>query len=174
MSIIQELYESEINCGVVSFWENGFYWRLGDEMNGFPAEGQADTFVQAELALKHAAIQHFPDSKFANARTANAKCVCGSHIQHATPHELEQWEDYHFDCQPVDAKPEVVIKAQTDKPCPSCGSNNLEIQDDSNGTQRLRCLAGCTFEQIVQALIREQKQKRIDEVTAKAQSLGLL
>ena len=33
MSILQRLYDSEIDVWVTSFWDDGFYVRLGDEMN---------------------------------------------------------------------------------------------------------------------------------------------
>jgi hypothetical protein len=39
MSIMQRLYDSEINATMSSFWDDGFYVKLGDEMNGFRAEG---------------------------------------------------------------------------------------------------------------------------------------
>jgi hypothetical protein len=39
VSILQQLYDSEINVWVTSFYDDGFYVRLGDEMNGFVAEG---------------------------------------------------------------------------------------------------------------------------------------
>jgi hypothetical protein len=40
MSIMQRLYDSEINTTVSSFYDDGSYVKLGDEMNGFRAEGR--------------------------------------------------------------------------------------------------------------------------------------
>jgi hypothetical protein len=66
-STLQGLYESEINLTVSSFWDCGFRWKLGDDVNGFVAEGSAATFERAVSDLAHAAIEHFPDSAFARA-----------------------------------------------------------------------------------------------------------
>jgi hypothetical protein len=51
MSILQRLYDSEINVWITSFWDDGFYARLGDEMNGYRAEGRCDTWVDVERSL---------------------------------------------------------------------------------------------------------------------------
>jgi hypothetical protein len=48
MSILQRLYDSEINVWVTSFWDDGFYVRLGDEMNGYRAERRCATWPEAE------------------------------------------------------------------------------------------------------------------------------
>jgi ATP-dependent DNA ligase len=48
--VLQRLYESEINFVFGTFWDCGFLWRLGDELNGFVAEGHAATFDQAVTA----------------------------------------------------------------------------------------------------------------------------
>ena len=37
--IPQRLYDSEINFEHVTFWDDGFAWKLGDAMNGYQAEG---------------------------------------------------------------------------------------------------------------------------------------
>ncbi len=68
MDIIQQLYESEINCSVSSFWDSGFAWKLGDESNGFVAEGNCDSFSAVEEALASAARRHYPESDFAMGR----------------------------------------------------------------------------------------------------------
>lgn len=36
--ILQALYDHEINCGMSSFWDNGWDVWIGDEMNGYRAE----------------------------------------------------------------------------------------------------------------------------------------
>jgi hypothetical protein len=51
MSVLQRLYDSEINVWVTLFWDDGFYVRLGDEMNGFRAEGRCDTWAEIERWL---------------------------------------------------------------------------------------------------------------------------
>ena len=65
MSVLQALYDSEINFKLSTFWDAGFAWQLGDEMNGFKAAGCADTLAEAEQELASAAKAHFPDSHFA-------------------------------------------------------------------------------------------------------------
>jgi hypothetical protein len=65
MSIMQRLYDSEINAWITSFWDDGFYVRLGDEMNGFRAEVQCMTWNEVEQWLDKQACIHYPDSVFA-------------------------------------------------------------------------------------------------------------
>ena len=72
MNILQELYNSEINWKISTFWDGGFDWWLGDEMNGFKAEGGADTLEEAVAALEQAALEHFPNSVFAANRSIQA------------------------------------------------------------------------------------------------------
>jgi hypothetical protein len=65
MSILQRLYNSEINFEVSAFYDAGFDVRLGDHLNGFLVEGKAETWADAEAWLREQALAHFPDSKFA-------------------------------------------------------------------------------------------------------------
>ena len=66
-NVLQALYGSEINFSLSTFWDAGFDWKLGDDMNGFVAEGAAKTLAEAISALANAACRHFPDSVFAKA-----------------------------------------------------------------------------------------------------------
>jgi hypothetical protein len=36
-TVMNRLYESEINCSISSFWDNHWDVKLGDDMNGFVA-----------------------------------------------------------------------------------------------------------------------------------------
>lgn len=65
MQELQALYDSEINFSISTFWDGGFTWKLGDELNGFVAEGEARTFQAAVCELVKAALKHFPLSGFA-------------------------------------------------------------------------------------------------------------
>ena len=65
METLQELYDSEINFSITTLWDAGFRWKLGDDMNGFVAEGEAETLKLAGAVLKAAALKHFPGSAFA-------------------------------------------------------------------------------------------------------------
>jgi hypothetical protein len=64
-SILQSLYDSEINFEISTFWDGGFDWKLGDRMNGYKEDGNRDTFNEAVFDIAKAAIKHYPDSKFA-------------------------------------------------------------------------------------------------------------
>ena len=64
MSVLQRLYDSEINVTVSSFYEDGFYVKLGDEMNGFVAEGRCHTWADVEEWLTAMARIHYPTSAF--------------------------------------------------------------------------------------------------------------
>lgn len=65
MSVFQDLYHSEINFSVSTFWDGGFEVKLGDEMNGFKAEANFTRWGMVEPWLIGAAIEHFPESLFA-------------------------------------------------------------------------------------------------------------
>jgi hypothetical protein len=64
-SLLQRLYDSEINVSVSSFYDDGFYVRLGDEMNGFHAEGRCNSWADVEEWLTAMARIHYPASTFA-------------------------------------------------------------------------------------------------------------
>jgi hypothetical protein len=43
----QRLYDSEINFVIATFWDCGYRVRLGDDLNGYRAEGEVRTYVEA-------------------------------------------------------------------------------------------------------------------------------
>jgi hypothetical protein len=49
MSILQRLYDSEINFEVAGFYDAGFDVRLGDALNGFLADGKVETWAEVRL-----------------------------------------------------------------------------------------------------------------------------
>jgi len=63
-TVLMNLYRSEINCSISSFWDNGFLVQLGDDMNGFLAEAQVRTPMEAAAFLDKAAREHFPESAY--------------------------------------------------------------------------------------------------------------
>ena len=65
MSICQELYDSEINFKVSSFWDGGFDVWIGDDLNGFRSQDCLRTWAEVEEWLKAEAIVHWPESVFA-------------------------------------------------------------------------------------------------------------
>ena len=61
MSIMERLYDSEINVSVSSFWDDGFYVRLGDER--YRAEGRCKTSADVGEWL-HAMVRiHYPGAR---------------------------------------------------------------------------------------------------------------
>lgn len=71
MDALQQLYDSEINFTVSTFWDGGFDWKLGDEMNGFKATGCEDNIHDVLIALADAAVKHYPTSDFAKWHRSN-------------------------------------------------------------------------------------------------------
>jgi len=77
MSILQELYDSEINFEIRCFWDAGFQVRLGDETNGFVYESERDslalTLREAVDVLRDRAVACYPESQFARERDVAKK-----------------------------------------------------------------------------------------------------
>lgn len=65
MSIMQQLFESDINFVVDWFGDKGFRVYLGDEKNGYRANGDCRTWADVERWLDTQARIHFPNSDFA-------------------------------------------------------------------------------------------------------------
>jgi hypothetical protein len=65
MNVLQILYDSEINFELSTFWDAGFFWKLGSEENGFVAEGDTRTANEAIEQLTKAAVREYPLSDFA-------------------------------------------------------------------------------------------------------------
>lgn len=65
MSVLQDLYHSEINFTISTFWDGGFDVKLGDPQNGFVDEANFTRFGMVEGWLISAAIHHYPKSLFA-------------------------------------------------------------------------------------------------------------
>lgn len=65
MSVFQDLYHSEINFRISTFWDGGFDVELGDDRNGIVAQTNVNRWGMIEPWLIDAAIEHFPHSLFA-------------------------------------------------------------------------------------------------------------
>jgi hypothetical protein len=63
--VLDKLYQSEINFHVSCFWDNSIEVKLGDEMNGFSAEGNVAASEEAAAWLDEQARLHFPKSRYA-------------------------------------------------------------------------------------------------------------
>lgn len=68
MSVLQALYDSEINFSISTFWDGGFDVKLGEEINGFKAFGNCGSMADAERWLKEKAVELYPESDFAKAQ----------------------------------------------------------------------------------------------------------
>lgn len=65
MSVLQDLYDSEINISISTFWDGGFDVKLGDEMNGFWAETTVRRFGEIEPWVVTQVVEKQPGSLFA-------------------------------------------------------------------------------------------------------------
>lgn len=63
--VLADLYASEINFQISSFWDCGYSVALGDEMNGFKARGHVDVLTDAGQWFIDNAVMWFPGSRFA-------------------------------------------------------------------------------------------------------------
>lgn len=62
MSVMNALYEREINCGLSSFWDNGWSVWIGDDPNGVKAgaEFRPEDVGQIPAWLYDTAVLHYP------------------------------------------------------------------------------------------------------------------
>ncbi|WP_036007619.1 hypothetical protein [Bradyrhizobium yuanmingense] len=65
--ILQDLYDSEINFAIITFWDAGFQVKLGDDLNGFRATETVRNFSEAVEWLRSQTIEAYPESAFAKA-----------------------------------------------------------------------------------------------------------
>ena len=59
IAALQALYDRDINFQLSTFWDGGFTVRLGDEMNGFAAQGTFPTLEEPVAWLVSQAAIHF-------------------------------------------------------------------------------------------------------------------
>ncbi len=63
--VLQDLYDSEINCSMSSFWDGGYEFKLGDHTNGYSATETFHIFAEGVDWLVSQAIIRYPESDFA-------------------------------------------------------------------------------------------------------------
>ncbi len=61
----QALHDSEINFSLSCFWDNQWTVKIGDEMNGFKAEGNCFSFSESLAWLDTTARRLYPNSGYA-------------------------------------------------------------------------------------------------------------
>jgi hypothetical protein len=65
VGVIEDLHDSEIN-GEIRWSYDGVWWvRLGDELNGYDAEGARSSLAEAVELPRLMAVKHYPGSVFA-------------------------------------------------------------------------------------------------------------
>lgn len=97
-SVLERLYDSEINFSISCFWDGGYDVKLGDPMNGFKYEDNHRKYEDALGALEENAVRLFPDSEFTK--------------------EVMRHEDSQSSLIPASIPAPVV-----DRECPDCGGN---------------------------------------------------
>jgi len=65
MSVMRELYDSEINVQTESFFDGGWQVRIGDRRNGFVLETICTTWQDVEQWLIEQGVLRYPGSAFA-------------------------------------------------------------------------------------------------------------
>ena len=67
-ALLSDIYRSEINISITSFWDDGYTVKLGDEMNGFRVTlrvRDGHNIVDLPAIIKNAVIRYYPNSDFA-------------------------------------------------------------------------------------------------------------
>lgn len=64
LAIPQRLYDSEINFSISCFWDGGWKVSLGDEMNGWDAQAETRSYVDALEWLDKETRRRYPDSAY--------------------------------------------------------------------------------------------------------------
>ena len=79
MDILQMLYDSEINFQISCFWDGLIDWKLGDSLNGYHAQGKAETVAKANRSPKGS--RGLPLSRIAvhAANPGNGLITCADH-----------------------------------------------------------------------------------------------
>lgn len=58
MSLLQKVYDLEVNFKIETYWDAGFDWVLFDGEFNVETSGTAATFAEAEQAVYHAAMDY--------------------------------------------------------------------------------------------------------------------
>jgi hypothetical protein len=70
---LQNVYNSEINFTIASFWDGGFDIKIGDDLNGVKASGNCDSFEDTAKWIIENALRCYPDSDFAKSFNIKTK-----------------------------------------------------------------------------------------------------
>ena len=82
--ILQDLYDSEINVAISWLWDGGIDVGLGDELNGYDADGQVRTVAEAAAWLRDEACRLYPEVICARCQIGDGEVAVfiggGSHL----------------------------------------------------------------------------------------------
>jgi hypothetical protein len=120
--MLEAIYGSEINFEVKTFWDAGFHWGLGDNMNGYHAEGNAKTFGEAVQQLAEAARRHFPLSLFALGEQKVSKVEPANANPVQCQACLEESGRFGPLLPPFRSTPEFDLLFAARRTCPKCGT----------------------------------------------------
>lgn len=56
--VLRRIYRCECNISITTFWDGGYELKLGDHINGFVAEGNTDTALEAAAWFDARAREH--------------------------------------------------------------------------------------------------------------------
>ena len=65
MSVLQDIYDSEINVSISTMWDGGYDLAIGCPISGPKATGNVDRWGDVEPWFRAKALEHYPDSLFA-------------------------------------------------------------------------------------------------------------
>ena len=63
--VLLSLYASAINVSISWIWDGDIDVKLGDQLNGYTAEGKVGTVTEIADWLRDQAVRHYPSSEFA-------------------------------------------------------------------------------------------------------------
>jgi hypothetical protein len=73
--VLDALYASEINASISWLWDGGIDVKIGDEINGFDAEGSVRTAAEAAAWLDAKAREIYPTSVYAGGAETRFECL---------------------------------------------------------------------------------------------------
>lgn len=70
ISVLEDMYMSELNFTLSTFWDSGYTVELGDELNGFKEKSEMlCSFKEVACELIRMIKKHFPESDFSKKYT---------------------------------------------------------------------------------------------------------
>ena len=63
-TVMDKLYDSEINFRISTFWDGGFDVFIGDEINGYKEQRTVRDWEAVEDTLHLLAMKHYPNSEY--------------------------------------------------------------------------------------------------------------